>query len=172
MIVYVIRDGCFIKMMAECPSNSVNRSTRLKFVKYSLRIYNGYIYPVQVTTLHQYIVFTWKPCITFEINGTTFVRRIEQMQSIIEWKYNVVLRRYVFLWITIIEHTFVNNNYLNYPGFYEYSYYIYVTCYYDWHARAAISRDNTDQHSVHFCTWFPLSGGQETAKRAGDDNIT
>ena len=142
----------------------------MKFVEYSLRIDIGYIYPVQVTTLHQYIVFTRKPCITVEINRTTFVLRIEQMQSMIECKYNIVLRPYMFLWITIIEHTFVNNSYLNSPGFDEYSYYIYVTCYYDWHARAAISRDNTDQHSVHFCTWFQLNGGQETAKRVGDDN--
>jgi len=67
--------------------NSVNLSTRLNFLseltkdiftlfKFSLRIDKGYIYPVQVTTLHQYIVFTWTPCITFEMK---FLRRIEQM---------------------------------------------------------------------------------------------
>jgi hypothetical protein len=79
----------------------------------------------------------------------------------------------MFLWITIIEHAFVNNiNYLNSPGFAEYSYYMYVTCCYVWPARAAVTSDNQTSILYIFCTWFPLNGGQETAKRVGDDNIT
>ena len=83
MIVHVKRAGSFIEMMVEGPSVTAiydrlklgKLQLQMKFVKYSLRIDTGRIYPVQMTTLYQYIVSTWKPRITVEINGTSFVRK-------------------------------------------------------------------------------------------------
>ena len=65
MIVHVKRAGSFIEMMVEGPSVTAiydrlklgKLQLQMKFVKYSLRIDTGRIYPVQMTTLYQYIVF-------------------------------------------------------------------------------------------------------------------
>jgi len=53
----------------------------------------------------------------------------------IEYKYNIVLRLYMFLWIHIQLRIFN-------------SYYVYVASYYVWNAWAAVSSNDTDRHSV------------------------